>query len=135
MKALLSACVSLTLALGAACSSEHSGIAAAPSFDPIGSEPVSADGGAGSGSVLGFFCDQSCKKLELACGFTNAYCQANCAMNINAFPGCTAALLAYFGCLATTDIDCSFGFPQTPGCDPAAVEVSRCQSGGGLLPE
>ena len=137
MKSLLTACVSLALALGAACSSEHSGIPAAPSFDPIGSEPVSADGGAGNGSVIQYFCEQGCEKIATAChnGYPVAYCTQACVNNVLVYPGCVAEQLAFYACLATINVDCSFGFPQAAACDPAQQAIGQCQSRPPPLPE
>lgn len=139
MKALLTACASLALALSAACSSEHSGIEATPGFDPIGSEPTTGDGGAaGSRDVIRLFCDQGCVNLGKACtpgvGFQPEYCTDSCAANPGT-PGCEAEELIYYICLATTDVECPFFFPQAPKCDPAVEALAMCQSTPPPLPE
>ena len=141
MRASLTACAALALALSTACSSEHSGIEATPGFDPIGSEPSSGDGGAGTGSgdVIRLFCEQGCVNLGMACpmgvGVPPQYCTQSCAANAAAYGRCVAEQLAYYICLATTDVECPFFFPQTPGCDPALQALSHCQNAPGPLPE
>jgi hypothetical protein len=132
MRALLIACASFAVTVSAGCSGEHTGMPATPPFDPIGTEPTaSGDGGAVGNGVFGLFCAQSCASLEAACGNIfggGDYCAQNCRASFAYYRGCEAQQLTYLACLATTKIDCTFGFPQTPQCDPALQAVGTCQS-------
>ena len=137
MKAVLIACASLTLTLGAACSSEHTGIPATPTIDPIGTEPTDTDDGGGSvGGVYGLFCRQSCDNTARACGTNfNNYCEQSCVYNLQNYRGCEAEQLAYLACMGTANINCSFGYPRAPECDPAQLAVGECRSRPPPLPE
>ena len=123
------ASLSLALALGAGCGSDHTGVPAAPPFDPIGTEPTSADGGSQNGGVLGALCALSCEHIVAACGDNfGIYCTESCLGTLVGYQRCQAQQLAYVACLATTQVDCRFGYPRTPACDPALLALSQCQN-------
>jgi hypothetical protein len=132
MTSLRTASLTLALVLGAACSGDQTGVPSQPPFDPIGTEPASGDGDAPGGSAaLQWLCVRSCDNLSSACPFNPPvdYCTQQCGGNIFAVPGCEAQTLAYYTCIATADVICPYGFPQTPSCDRALQILSYCQSG------
>lgn len=131
MRALLIACTSFAVTVSAGCSGDHTGIPATPPFDPIGTEPTSGDGGAAGNGVFELYCARYCANLEAACGNIfggGDYCAQNCRGGFDYYRGCEAEQLTYLACVATTKIDCGFGFPQTPECDPALQAVGACQT-------
>lgn len=128
MRALLIACASFAVTVSAGCSGDHTGVPAMPSFDPIGTEPTESDGGTSMGGVLQLFCNEGCANIEAACGVRADYCIPGCLANINYVRGCETEELIYLSCLATTHIECNFGYPRTPECDPALQAVGVCQS-------
>ena len=131
MRALLISCAAFAVTVCAGCSSDHTGVPAEPPFDPTGTEPTSGDGGAGGNTVAEVFCAQSCANIEAACGTMfggNNYCAQNCLANFRYFAQCQAEQLIYVGCVATTQINCTFGYPRTPDCDSAQQAVGICQS-------
>ena len=137
MRTLLIACASFAVTVSAGCSSgDHTGVSATPPFDPIGTEPTNGDGGSGSTGVFQLFCEQSCANMAAACGngFGGTYCVQSCLSSVSFFQNCQAQQLAYLGCLATTQIECTWGYPRSPECDPAQQAVSICQSQNPPLP-
>ena len=135
MRFLLTTCapLALALALGAGCGGDHTGISAAPPFDPIGTEPAGSGGGdapAGT-NVLTFLCAQSCARGDKTCpGFSfGDYCSRSCVMSLNYYPGCEAQYLSQVACQATTDPVC-FGSPYWQTCEGALQALNSCLAGG-----
>jgi hypothetical protein len=133
MRILRKTCASLALAsalaLGAGCGTDHTGIPASPPFDPIGTEPSSGGDGGTNGGALGALCGLSCKNIVAACGANfGTYCTESCLGSLGGYRRCEAEQFAYVACMATTQIDCRFGYPRAPECDPALLALSQCQN-------
>jgi hypothetical protein len=127
VRSLVVACALFGCTLAVGCSTDHTGISTTPPFDPIGSEPTSADAGVGIG-LLARLCEQACAHQDAACpGLPSArYCRLQCNAQLPTYASCDAEQVAYTVCLATTTYDCSFGFPRAVECDDEVQAINDC---------